>query len=101
MPPRSFGVFTLYYKPHLDPNYTFDDDEDPPYWLRTKIFVSSTSPTYSELKIVHVTAMINGPTVEINPQHVELKRIYLGEECCTDLMIKNLEGKYNTNIVTE
>lgn len=69
------------------------EGEDPPYMQRTKI-IFCFNDTYEciESHYVLVQGEIDGIEVEVFPQKIEFRRIYLGEEHCAFIKVLNVDG---------
>ena len=79
----------------MDPDYSFADQSDPPFLLRTKLFLSASDKAKTETRSIAISGLVNGPRIEFIPNHTDLRRIYLGEEVCNQVQIKNVDGKYS------
>lgn len=71
------------------------ESEDPPYMQRTKvIFCFTDSYECFESHYVLVEGEIDGIEVEVFPQTIDLRRIYLGEEHCAFIKVLNVDGRW-------
>lgn len=71
------------------------EGEDPPYMQRTKIiFCFTDSYECIESHYVLVQGEIDGIEVEVFPQTIDLRRIYLGEEHCAFIKVLNVDGRW-------
>lgn len=71
------------------------EGDDPPYMQRTKIiFCITDSYECIESHYVLVQGEIDGIEVEVFPQKIEFRRIYLGEEHCAFIKVLNVDGRW-------
>ncbi|KAH8412221.1 hypothetical protein KR009_000536, partial [Drosophila setifemur] len=83
----------LIFRPSYDPNDPFPEEEEPPYFYRTRInFCFSDAEECIESHFVVVFGEIGGIEVEVHPKIIDFRKVYLGEEHCAHIKILNVDA---------
>ncbi|XP_034101229.1 uncharacterized protein LOC117565950 isoform X2 [Drosophila albomicans] len=82
----------LTFRPFYDEEKPFPDDQDPPYFQRTRInFCFTDSFDCMQTHYVLTDGEISGIEIEMFPKTIDFRKIYLGEEHCAYIKVLNVD----------
>ncbi|XP_043647447.1 uncharacterized protein LOC122615916 [Drosophila teissieri] len=86
------GDIRLIFRPNYNPENPFSDDVEPPYFQRSRVtFCFSDAQDCIESHHVILSGSIAGIELEFHPKIIDFRKIYLGEEHCSQIKVLNVE----------
>ncbi|XP_017132038.1 uncharacterized protein LOC108149140 isoform X1 [Drosophila elegans] len=80
----------LIFRPTYDAENPFPDDQEPPYFQRTRAtFCFTDAEECIESHFVIMAGLIEGIEMEFHPKVIDFRKIYLGEEHCAQIKVLN------------
>ncbi|XP_033235264.1 uncharacterized protein [Drosophila pseudoobscura] len=93
IPSWSSAEIVVSFRPLYDATEPFPDDAEPPYFQRTRLtFCITDSEDCIESHFLVVSGEIDGIEVEVYPKLIDFRKIYLGEEHCSQIKILNVDA---------
>ncbi|XP_053960537.1 uncharacterized protein LOC128864803 [Anastrepha ludens] len=95
---QSSKELTVSFHPVMVPGCDFADNALPPFRVFTKLFLTLANDAVPYQKSIIIQGFINGAEIEIYPQEIHLREIYMGEEHCEIVKVLNVDPKINAAV---
>ncbi|KAM7351072.1 uncharacterized protein ACRADG_004056 [Cochliomyia hominivorax] len=97
--PNLFYNVKITFRPVIHKDFILSDNDLPPFKIKSSLMISWNDDEKIQKRQIFLKGEIIGPEVEIQPTHVDLRQVYLGEEHCIQINALNVDDACDAHVV--